>query len=357
MSKGRGGVAQIQLGTHPPFVSHRHMVDPQEVMTSTPRVLFSCVGENRPDWYAKMENLVLSIRRFGGSLADAPVVVNVVSGAGTDLVAAMDRLGAEVRVVEPVDRRRATSNKLRMFELAASHDFDVIAAIDCDIVVMGDVAPEIRADCVRAVPAGRDILPDGTWQKLYQLLEVPLPERSCTTVVSGQRTYPYFNSGVLFVPRNVCASLQEHWGRHLDWFLGPGLVQLGWTRLRKDQIPLSAALATARLSVDPLPVNLNLSITAARFAKPYREQWGPPFLFHYHRLIDEQGFLLPSPNPRINPYLDTFNRARADHLQLPYSSLGRAPLRRRIGALLKDKPGYRWARNVTRRPTAPAKRP
>ncbi len=319
-------------------------LDFPEVITAAARVLFSCVGENRPDWHAKMENLVLSIRRFGGSLADAPVVVNVVGGAGTELIAAMDRLDAEVRVVEAVDRRRPTSNKLRMFELGADHDFEVLAAIDCDIVVKGDLAAEIRPEVLRAVPAGRDILPDATWRLLYQLLDVPLPPRSCTTVVSGQRTYPYFNSGVLLVPRDVCAPLREHWARHLDWLLGPGLAQLDLDRLRKDQIPLSAALATAGLEVDPLPVNVNLSVTASRFAKPYRHQWGPPFLLHYHRLIDSAGFLLPSPNPRINPHLDAFNRARAQHLSVPYGGLGTVPLRRRVGAVLKDKPGYRWAR-------------
>lgn len=321
-----------------------------EVMTSTLRVLFSCVGENRPDWYAKMENLVLSIRRFGGSLAESPVVVNVVGGAGAELVTVMERLDAEVRVVEPVDRRRPTSNKLRMFELAADHEFDVLAAIDCDIVVMGDLAAELRPDVLRAVPAGRDILADATWQRLYQLLDVPLPAKTCTTVVSGQTTYPYFNSGVLLVPRDVCAPLHDHWGRHLDWLLGPGLTELGLDRLRKDQIPLSAALATAGLDVDPLPVNLNLSVTAARFAKPYRQQWGPPFLFHYHRLIDSSGFLLPSPNGRMNPHLESFNRTRAEYLGTTYAGLARVPLQRRMRAMLKDKPGYRWVRRRLRRP-------
>ncbi|HSH59756.1 MAG TPA: hypothetical protein VK988_08990 [Acidimicrobiales bacterium] len=323
-------------------------------MTSTPRVLFSCVGENRPDWHAKMENLVLSIRHFGGSLADAPVVVNVVGGAAAELRAAMERLGAEVRVVQAVDRRRPTSNKLRMFELAGDHDFDVLAAIDCDIVALGDLAPEVRPKTLRAVPAGRDILSDHTWQHLYRLLNVPLPAKSCTTVVSGQTTYPYFNSGVLLVPRSVCAPLHDHWARHLDWLLGAGLDDLGLDRLRKDQIPLSAALATAGLEVDPLPVNFNLSVTAARFAKPYRQQWGPPFLLHYHRLIGPDGFLLPSPNARINPHIDTFNRVRAEHLSVPYAGLSTVPLQRRVGVFLKDKPGYRWARGHLRRAVAAA---
>jgi hypothetical protein len=320
-----------------------------EVMNSAPRVLFSCVGENRPDWHTKIENLVLSIRRFGGSLADAPVVVNAVGGADPTLRSAMERLDARVRVVEAVDRRRPTSNKLRMFELAADADFDILAAIDCDIVVKGDLASELRPDVLRAVPAGRDILSEQTWQHLYRLLDVPLPDKSCTTVVSGQTTYPYFNSGVLLVPRHLCTPLHEHWRRHLDWLLGPGLTELGLDRLRKDQIPLSAALATAGIDVDPLPVNLNLSVTASRFAMPYREQWGPPFLFHYHRLIDHDGFLLPSPNRRINPHLDAFNRARAEHVLLPYRGLGTVPLRRRVGALLKDKPGYRRIRRRIRR--------
>ncbi len=314
-------------------------------------VLFSCVGENRPDWFAKMENLVLSIRRFGGALAQAPVVVNAVGGADVALVRAMERLAAEVRVVEPVDRRRPTSNKLRMFELAEDHDFEVLVAIDCDIVVMGDLAGEIRPDRLRAVPAGRDILSEETWRRLYELLDVELPAKSCTTVVSGQRTFPYFNSGVLFTPRRLCAALREHWGRHLDWLLGPGLAELGLDRLRKDQIPLSAALATAGLEVEPLPVNCNLSVTAARFAKPYRQQWGPPFLLHYHRLIDADGFLLASPNRRINHHLDEFNRARARHLDLAYAGLGTVPLRRRVRALMKDQPGYDWVRSRTRRAT------
>lgn len=319
-------------------------------------VLFSCVGENRPDWFAKMENLVLSIRCFGGTLAQAPVVVNVVGGADAGFVLAMDRLNVDVRIVDPVDLRRPTSNKLRMFELAEDHDFDVLAAIDCDIVVMGDLATEIRPDRLRAVPAGRDILAEETWQLLYGLLGVDLPAKTCTTVVSGQVTYPYFNSGVLFTPRRLCAPLLEHWRRHLDWLLGPGLAELGLDRLRKDQIPLAAALATAGIEIDPLPVNCNLSVTAARFAKRYRQQWGPPFLLHYHHQIDAHGFLLPSPNRRINGYLDEFNRARSEHLSVSYAGLGTAPLRRRVGARLKDKPGYGWVRSHTRGAATPAGR-
>ncbi len=316
------------------------------------RVLFSCVGENRADWFVKMENLVLSLRTFGGSLSRAPVVVHAVGGADPVLVATMARLDAEVRVVDPVDRRRATSNKLRMFELAGAPggpDFDVLVAMDCDMIVKGDIGPYVSGASLQAVPAGRDLLSDETWRALYEALDLPLPARNCVTVVSGQQTYPYYNSGVLFVPREVCEPLRSSWLTHLQWMLGPGLAVLGMERLRKDQIPLSAALASADLRVEPLPVNLNLSVTAARFAAPYRSQWGPPFLLHYHRLIDERGFLLASPAGRVNPELDDFNRARARHLGLAYEGLAPVPLSRRARALLKDQPGWRWARTAVRR--------
>ncbi|MBW3641789.1 MAG: hypothetical protein KY447_02630 [Actinobacteria bacterium] len=312
-------------------------------------MLMSCVGENRPDWFRSMENLVLSVRRFGGSLAQVPFVVHVVGGADEGFVDAMRRLDAEVRVVEPVDRRRPSSNKLRMLELARERDdFDVLLALDCDLVVIGDLAREVKRGALRAVPAGRDVTEADTWQRLYRALGVPEPAKDCVTTVSGQRTYPYFNSGVMFVPHDVCALLLEHWRRHLDWLLGPGLAELGLPELRKDQIPLAAALATAGLHIDPLPINCNLTATASRVAAPYRHQWGPPFVLHYHKLIDDRGFLLPSPNTRINSLLDRFNRMRGDAMGLDYDGIGAVPLRTRVSAVVRDRPGDQALRRVLR---------
>ena len=300
-----------------------------------------------------MANLVLSLRRFGGTLANCEFVVNVVDGTDPTFAATMAGLGARVRAVQAVDRRRPTSNKLRMFELAADAtlDFDVLVAMDCDMVIKGDIAPYVSPERLRAVPAGRDVLSDETWREVFRLADVGLPDRNCITVVSGQRTYPYFNSGVMFVPRARCEPLASAWLEHMRWILGPGLAQLGMDRLRKDQIPLSVALAATGIDPDPLPVNLNLSVTAARFAPAYRHQWGPPFLLHYHRLIDDRGFLQASPARRVNPELDEFNRARARHLDLTYDGLQPVAIERRLRAMLKDKPAWRWARQTAAKVT------
>lgn len=318
-----------------------------EVIAATPRVLFSCVGEDRPDWHQKMGNLVLSIRRFGGALAQAPVVVNVVGSAERGFVERMDRLDALVQVVQPVDAGRPTFNKLRMLELTQP-DFDVLVALDCDLILRGDITAELRPDELRAVPAGRSHLPARAWQRLYERRQLALPPKATVMAVSGEMTYPYFNSGVVFVPRSSCSLLRRHWHLQREWVRTPPGVEFTGEQAGKDQVPFALALASSGVSVRALPVNLNLSVTRLRPAKPYRRQWGPPFFFHYHRLTDARGFLLPSPNTRINTYLDEFNQARADHLGLAYAGLGRVPLRRQVGAVLDDKPGYRWARAVTR---------
>lgn len=320
-------------------------------MTSAPRVLLSCVGENRPDWFHKMENLVLSVRCFGGSLADMPVVVNVVDGVESSFVRSMHRLHAEVRSVDAVDRRRPTANKFRMLELASRDDFDVLLAVDCDVIMKGDVAGEVRPQTLRAVPGDRDPLPRETWRRMFELLELPLPERTCRMAVSGALTYPYFNSGVLFVPKELCSPLLQHWKQHLTWMLDRGAQQLAINRIR-DQIPLTAALVSGAFEVDALPVNLNLSVTSPRVAKPYRHQWGPPFILHYHRLIGADGFLLASPNGRINSDLDEFNRVRSEALEVPYFGLGTVGLKQRGSAWLRTQgwyPGLRGRRGPARR--------
>ena len=50
-------------------------------MRKRPRLLLSCTCEDRADFHARVEMLLGSARRLGGSLASSPPVVNVVGGA------------------------------------------------------------------------------------------------------------------------------------------------------------------------------------------------------------------------------------------------------------------------------------
>ena len=307
------------------------------------KVLVSCVGEDRAGWHTKIENLVLSIRRFGGSMREAPIVVNVVNSAERRFRERLNELDAEIRLVERVDPRAPSSNKLRMLELPSSHDFDVLVALDCDLIAMGDFTPEVaETSSLRAAPAIHDPLPAGSWELMYRELGLNLPEKRHIMTVSGQTTYPYFNSGVMFVARECCELLHESWDRERNRLLDlnakyPGLLG---SKVRGDQPALACALQSAGLKVDPLPINLNLSTRVRSFSKEYGHQWGPPFIFHYHDWIDPGGFLMKSPNRKINSFLDEFNRFRAEATGSPYTCLPRPSISRR----LLEKAGYRWGK-------------
>lgn len=302
----------------------------------------SCLGENRPDWFAKIQNLILSLRHFGGSLSGAPVVVNLVGGARPDFVSSLAELDAPVRVVEPFDHRLPTSNKLRMLELASMQEFDVLLMLDCDVIVRGDLAGELDTKVLRAVPAGKRHLTEAAWDRLYADLELPRPTKRFT-MVSGEVGYPYFNTGVLAVPGEICSTLLQHWGGLVTRLLDNGLSPL------KDQIPFACALASAGLDIDPLPFNLNLSTTRGRVAGGPGRRWGPPFVLHYHKSIDKAGFLLPSPNREISAYLDEFNLRRSEVLRVPYPGMTKLSAARRLRLSLNAYPWFWEAREPYRR--------
>ncbi|MGH8824258.1 MAG: hypothetical protein ACRDVN_07275 [Jiangellaceae bacterium] len=304
--------------------------------------LVSCVAENGERWYQEAQNLVLSVRRFGGSLGDAPIVVNFVDSVEPRYEKGLAELGAEVRVVARFDRRTPASNKLRMLELAETHEFDVLLAIDTDTVVVGDVSTYADRDAVAVKPENLDPYPRECWQQLFTDLGIPEPGRSIVTTSTAQVTYPYYNSGVLFVPRDRCPALLESWSKRIfdvldvyerrpDIVAGP---QRHWT----NQLSLALAVVGDGIPVARLPVAANLS-TTVRVHPLFAHEVTPPFVLHYHNEMDARGFVFRSPNAAVNPLIDAVNRARAETLGLSYETLPAPPLVRRT---LRRVEGRSW---------------
>jgi hypothetical protein len=304
--------------------------------------LVACVAENSERWYREVQNLVLSLRRFGGDLAGARFVACFVEGVDPRFVSGLAELDAEVRVVDRVDARNPPSNKLRMLELANTHDFDVLLAIDTDTVVVGDVGRYAAPDKVAVKPENTDPYPAVTWRGVFADLGIPEPGRSIVTTSTAQVGYPYYNSGVVFVPRALCGTLREAWAKRVSDVLDlyarrPDIVappQRHWT----NQLALALALVGDGIPVAPLPVAANLS-TTVRVHPLFAHQVTPPFVLHYHNEIDERGFVFRSRNPDLNPLIDAVNRARAEAFGLDYDGLPSPPLVRRA---LRELEGRGW---------------
>jgi hypothetical protein len=297
----------------------------------TPSFVFSCVAENRPEFATMTHNLAISIRSFAGTLADAPIVVNFVGGVEPAFARPLTELGAEVRIVERVSDGNPLANKLRMLELDKERDFDVLLALDCDVVVVGDPRPSVDDVAIAAKPADFDRFTDDEWRHVFAALDIPLPDRSLTASGTGQAIYPYFNSGVISIPHELCRPLRDGWVRTFERLSvllrdRPGLIREPWHWLA-EQASLGLALLHEDLCWRVLPTELNFP-AHVRLAPSVLA--GDPVIVHYHTGWQKPGFLLRAATPAIDPWLDAFNRRRAEITGQPYAGIARRPLRQRV---------------------------
>jgi hypothetical protein len=290
---------------------------------SATRLLLSCVAEDRPRFHQRVEILVGSARSMGGSLADSPILVNMVESVDRAFARRIEALDAEVRVVPRVtDGGVGFANKLRMLDVHEQKDFDVLLAVDCDIAVAEDPTRLVSADRISIVPADRDPLTDSQWHKLLDGLGLKHLEKSVSAIATGQRMYPYFNSGVIGVPRGLCAELLLAWTQALKaldrlWQLQPDLVSVD-ERFFTDQFALMAALASGLPWTAASP-ELNFG-THVDLHGPAVEGLRPTLL-HYHREVDGDGFLFRPRCSLAEPAVDRVNRSRAQTLGIPYRGL------------------------------------
>jgi hypothetical protein len=293
-----------------------------------PRLLLSCVSEDRPVFHTRVQNLVSSARYLGGSLAGSPIVVNMVDSADRAFVQRMQALDTEVRIVPRItDGGVAQANKLRMLELHERTDFDLLLAVDCDIAVAADPAPYLSGESISVVPADTDPFTDGQWRRIFDGLTVERRERSVRATTTGRSMYPYFNSGVIGVPRGMCADLFASWMQALKdldalWRRQPNLIPRR-RRFFTEQLGLSVALWRGLPWI--------VASRALNFAT-HVALHGPtvhglrPSLLHYHSDADDEGFLFRPRCPVAEPAADRVNRSRAEALDLAYGSLRTRPV-------------------------------
>jgi hypothetical protein len=290
--------------------------------------LLSCVAENDAAWFRRVQNLVLSLRWFGGSLSEARFIAHFVGDAAPEYRRALGDLGAEVRVVERVDSRLPLTNKLRMLELHGEVGFDVLVALDCDVVVVDDFAAQLSASGIGAKPVDYDLFSEREWQRLYGTVGLSPPGKTLRATSSGKQVGPYFNTGVLTVPRALCGEVRRRWGECHSRLVAQ--LQRDPDTVRRDlaiyqeQVALALAIAGGPLPWVALPVGMNFPChvpvhPSALSASP------SPAILHYHDLIDADGFLL---RPKCSVAADPahrFNSRRAEHLSLAYSRLRSPP--------------------------------
>lgn len=324
--------------------------------------LISCVSENSPQWFTKTENLALSVRRLGGRMRAAPMIVNFVGSVAPEYERRLGDLDVETRVVERVKGEHAFANKLRMLDLHEDRDFDVLVALDCDVVVVDDISGNVPRARIGAKPADYDYLTEPEWLRLNHALGLTPAPRALIATSSGERIRPYFNSGVLTVPRALCAALEHHWiAIHADLrrvLAGQPRLLPRHVQLHVDQLALALAISAAELPYAGLPLSMNFPTHVPVRRSVVREDGSSqPMVLHYHGEIDPLGFLRrPLSEAAVSP-ADRFNRARAEALSLAYCGLSRRSVRSRLHRLLlrrvRNRSRARLRKLIAARPLGP----
>jgi len=265
-------------------------------------VQVSCVAESRPEWYRQVEGLAITLRNFGGRLAAARFVAHFVGGVDEGESRLLQELGVELRGVPPYPSPRATTNKLRMFEdFARNSDADLLIALDCDTVVVGDFLDEARSDAVAAVPARSSPLDVTGWERLLERLGLPVTTIGTTMFETGMSIpAPYVNSGVLLVPRCHAEALVMAWIKYVDLFAADSEAggQQPWTGYMMDQVALACVLLDREIPLHVLGLHVNLSTALNATAQRERADAlrgtgaGQVKVLHYHRHISHDGRLL-----------------------------------------------------------------
>lgn len=274
------------------------------------RILIACQFEDNERFVREVEYLFKSIKHFGGDLAFAQFIAYYAGSISSKTVDRLLELGIIYKHTKTTDTRCLRANKIQMLD--DSEDFDVLVALDTDIVVVRDFSSylhdAIYNNVVMAKPADTDHLTLKQWKNLYEYFGVELPLERYKTIKLTD-TIPYFNSGVLIIPKEYISSLYRTWKlftiKLLNSYLELPHVYNKYSFFT-DQFALSLALAKEKIPQQILPLEMNLPVRI-----PIPDFWKPeemkPYILHHHHNLSKEGNILHGQHKNINKIIDNVN--------------------------------------------------
>ncbi len=269
--------------------------------------LISCVADNNPKYLGQAVRFVQSWRWFGGATALARVRVSVVEAVDPSARHQLEALGAEVRVVPRFLERNPFANKLQAFMDGDEEDAALHLLCDCDTLIVGDPRPFVRGDRFQAKIADLPTVRHATFKRVFRYFGVRLPTRRFVTDFQNTATIPYFNSGVVVLPRAVARRLVPTW-RAVNRSLVARLDLLGAEALHVNQASLAVALAMLREPVWALDRAMNYPLHNTHLEPAPGFADCDPVIVHYHDRVDERGRIVEPPYPAAATRVAAFNR-------------------------------------------------
>jgi hypothetical protein len=301
-------------------------------------VAVATVVDDREPYVSDVECLFRSLDLFGGELRRARRRAHFVGDVSDASARRVRDAGAEVGVVPVVEPRFRFANKLAMLREAADEGAELLVALDCDIVVAGDVTPHLDSDVFQAKPPDGDLLTLELWRAIFERFGLELPRERYATSIRPGWTHAYFNTGVLLVPGPMLRPLHDRWLHFVRALIDaapdmPAVVEHMRAKVPRyqgyesatagetlrplfyaEQWALSLALAELRLPYTALPLALNFPTIYEDEQRPgeyLRDRFLPhatePLLLHHHHHKD--GGLRPTGYAKPDAVIERVNAA------------------------------------------------
>ena len=281
------------------------------------RILIGCSVKGKNSEYANLETeyLFKTLLKFGGNLGNAKKIACFTEEPDSSIKEILENLQVQIRIVEPVDNRQSFGNKIRILEEAIKEGVDVIVMLDTDIVIARDFSQFLGTQKIMVKQEDSDPFTISDWQALFDLFKLQLPQERFKTSCSGQETIPYFNGGVMIIPKIHASELLEQWKYFLKQLLDKqNALPKNFSENPHDnkqprffdQIAFSLAIIKSKLPYEILPLSMNYPYSGTVHHSEHPETL-EPFIIHHHHCIAENGKLLGTPYSNINNKIDEIN--------------------------------------------------
>jgi len=280
-------------------------------MIPTERVVVTCQCDIKEGYLQEVEYLFKSLIKFGGNLSNAQKIVSFTSEPNNHTKKLLEDLNVSIRVVEPIDSRDIFATKIRNLEIDQMENFDYLVSLDVDILIRGDFSSYIDDRHIKAKTADMTPLTLEQWKLIFNNFGLEMPKMRYKTHFDLEKTIPYFNTGVLIIPRKYLSILHDSWKKFVTALLD------SYSSLPKDiskhshfnnQFAFSLALIHSKLPYHDLPLEMNFP-THHPIHSFFQPEKIKPYLIHYHHRFSEEGKFLHCQYNNINNFFDEINKS------------------------------------------------
>ena len=278
-------------------------IEPQKILISTQ-------GPVKEPYKTEIKNLFKSINLLGGNLKKAQKVVVFSEPVDSLFAEELVRNGARIRIDEDIDTRCVHANKIQILNIDIDDydDFDILIVLDTDVIICNDFTSIIKNDLFQAKPVDQDPLTIEQWKNLFRFFGLELSKERYLTNFHRTETIPYFNSGVLIIPRQYVSKLYVSWKEFVIKLLEsyPELGNIGNHSFFTDQFALSLALCKNQIPFDELPLKMNFP-THNEIHPSFKPESESPSILHYHHKLENNEKISHCTYENINQIIDYAN--------------------------------------------------